>query len=103
MKDVTVRTSIAAEDTKDGKEFTGGRTFPFPEKIEERAAWEQLYAKVAAEKKWETMPDFLADAETGFRIRVGKEIREKAKTAYGKPVEKAAAGAKSDEPLGTVL
>lgn len=103
MKDVTVRTTIAAEDTKDGKEFTGGRTFPFPDKLEERAEWEKAYAKLAAEKKWETLPDFLADAETGFRIRVGKEIREKARAAFGKEEPKTESGAKAPLPVGVNL
>lgn len=103
MKDITVRTTISAEDTKDGKEFSGGRTFPFPDKLEERAAWEPAYMKLAKEKGWTTEPDFLADAETGFRIRVGKEIREKARSAYAKPVEAGTTAAKEAAPVGTVL
>jgi len=103
MKDVTVRTTIDAADTKDGKEFTGGRTFPFPDKIDERPAWEATYAKLAKEKSWTTAPDFLADAETGFRIRVGKEIREKARAAYGKDEAAKPAGERKETPVGTVL
>lgn len=104
MKDVTVRTTISADDTKDGKEFNGGRTFPFPDSLKELGDFEALYAKLAKEKNWSTLPDFMADAETGFRIRVGKEIREKARAAYAKQDESPAAGTpKAPAPVGTVL
>lgn len=103
MQDVTVRTKIDADETKDGKEFNGGRTFPFPETLGEVQAWLTNYAKIAQEKNWTTEPDPVADMKTGFAIRVGKEIREKARAAYGKPEAAKAASEREAPPIGTVL
>lgn len=115
MKDVTVRTNIPADELNEeglkaaGKnadgsqaDFTGGRTFPFPTDMKEVPAWEAAYAKLAKEKGWKTEADFLADAETGHRIRMGKEIREFARERFGKET-KAETKEKAAAPVGTVL
>lgn len=104
MKAVVVKTHLDAEDTENGQPFDGSRSFPFPESLDSQDVqeWEQEYAAMAKQKGWTTQPDLLADAETGMRIRVGKEIREKARSTVGKKVEKAAT-TRAAEPTGVEM